>query len=220
MLMAFGMTLIQFFHNNSISSPDSVKVNVYYAEKGKAQSQKLIKPYGTVLNMKRGKCASYKIESSSSSSMVTSVEIRSPIEVSVVFHSRDQSSAPMELSSQVIFARTHYITVEVEKSIDVNHDKKPCYDPKEHQGVSYEEYTLTLLSKMIDKNFNCTTPVIPKKYRIGTNICTNPSHGEKVHQFLSSYAPTYSGIMWNDQYDFLPPCVYHKYNIKDVRKGC
>ena len=92
-----------------------------------------------------GRCASYDLEDYQK--QLNYVFIKSPVEVDVVFHSKEQSSIPIELSTRLRFDGDHTVQVTVEKTIDVDQKEKPCYDPKKHQGEAYGDYDYKLLNK-------------------------------------------------------------------------
>ena len=176
---------------------------------------KHLKPYGN-LWIEWGKCASYELVNAQEPLRVMSVWIKSPLEIKVFLHSKDQSNTPRELSISALFVSQHKIQVSVEKTIDISQTKKPCYNPEDHAGETYGEYDYKLLNKKIIEKFNCTTPFIPSKYRNGSKICSN-ANGSRVHGFLRSTSASLSPNMWADDYHSIPPCVYHTYTMQETK---
>ena len=175
----------------------------------------LLKPYGTLM-YQWGKCASYDL--GDNPGHLRRVKIKSPVEVDVIFHNKDQSSIPKELSTRLRFDGTHHIEVTVEKTIDVNQNKKkPCYKPEENHGETYGKHDYMLLNKKIVGRFNCTTPFIPSEFRNGAEICLNKSAGILIHQFLKYSSASFSTNMWNKNYHSIPPCIYHTYTTQETK---
>ena len=167
------------------------------------------------LSYNKGKCASYDLEDYRKQLRV--VKIRSPVNVDIFFHSKEQSSIPREISARQRFDGSHEIDVTVEKTIDVNQLKKPCYKPEDHNGETYGEHDYKLMNKMIVERFNCTTPFILPEFRNGTEICLKKDVGLLVQQFLQSSSASFSPNMWTNDYHFIPPCEYHTYTTQETR---
>ena len=162
-----------------------------------------------------GRCASYYLKDYQK--QLNYVFIKSPVEVDVVFHSKEQSSIPIELSTRLRFDGDHTVQVSVEKTIDVDQEKKPCYDPEKHQGETYGDYDYKRLNNKFLEQFNCTTPFIPPQFRNGGEICLNQTIAKKIHILLRQSSASLTANMWKEDYHSIPPCVYHTYNIQHLR---
>ena len=176
----------------------------------------LLKPYQSPIN-NWGKCASYDLEKHSKE--LTKVAIRSPLDVYVIFHSKDQLSIPKELSTKETLEGFHLIDVTIDKTIDLKQDDKPCYDTSEHSGESYGEHEYKLLTSRTMERFNCTTPFIPAEFRNGSNICLNQTAASLVHEFLQYSSSSFVTNMWKSNYYSIPPCVYHTYTVAERARG-
>jgi hypothetical protein len=174
-----------------------------------------LKPYRTTIH-NWGKCASYEFENHTED--LTKVEIRSPADVTVFLHSKDQLSIPKELSVRTFFNGYHSIEVTVEKTIDLNKERKPCYDNNDHGNESYGEHEFNLLVKKIMEKFNCSTPFIPPEFRKGSPICQNQTTANLVHGFLKYSSSAFMTNMWKSSYYSVPPCVYHKFSAETTIK--
>ena len=165
-----------------------------------------------------GKCASYDLEDLGKGQKARRIYITSPVEVQVILHSKEQTSIPLELSTQMRLDGRHEVMVGVKKTIDVNQKRKPCYIPEDHDGESYGEHDYKLLNKIISDKFNCTTPYIPKDYRNGSKICTDETVGKKVHRLFKRALVGLNTNIWMEDFYSIPPCVYHTYKTEKTRK--
>ena len=163
------------------------------------------------------RCATYELENHKE--QLTKVEIKSPVDVYVIFHSKEQISIPKELSARKTFEGYHNIEVTIQKTINLNQKEKHCYNPADNGGISFGMHEYQLLMKRIMKNFNCTTPFIPDKYRKDSDICLNQTTLEKVHEFLKFSSSSFVSNMWKSNYYGIPPCVYTTYAIDEAIKG-
>ena len=173
-----------------------------------------MKPSKTLWNT-WGKCASFDLEDFKKS--LRFVKIESPIEVDVVIHSKEHSSIPLELSTTIRLESRHVVNINVEKTIDIYQDKKPCYRPEDNKGDTYGDHEYKLLQHKIMDQFNCTTPFIPSEYRNGSKICSKAEKGERVNMFFKLYSSSLNFNMWSQDHHSIPPCVYHTFTAKDLK---
>ena len=178
------------------------------------EEEKVLSPYGKLIK-NWGYCASFEL--SQYQEGLRMVEIKSPIEVNVLFHSKDQSNIPIELSTQVRFDGKHEVTVTVDKTIDVNQNDKPRYNPDDHGGKMYGDYDYTVLNKMFLERFNCTTPFIPQQFRDEGEICLNRTVGKTIHTILRQRSASFNPNMFKENYHSIPPCVYHTFSVQQSR---
>ena len=193
-----------------------MEVKVLYNSDSKAGlgGETILKPYGKLMN-KWGLCASYDLKDYQKH--LRTVEIKSPVSVDVLFHGKEHSNIPIELSTRVRFDGHHEVLVTIDKTIDVNQPDKPCYDPADHEGEPYGEHDYRQLNKIILARFNCTTPFIPQQFRAGDEICTNPSIGKNVHLMLEEMSASFNPNIFKENFHSLPPCVYHTFSVQQTR---
>ena len=145
------------------------------------------------------------------------VNIRSPIDVNILFHDKEQSNIPLELSAKIRLDGNHEVFVTVEKTIDVAQKKKPCYNSKDHGGEIYGDYDFKVLNKMFLERFNCTTPFIPRQFRKEGEICLNRTVGKTIHTILRQRSASFNPNMFKENYHSIPPCVYHTFSVQQSR---
>ena len=163
------------------------------------------------------RCASYDLKNNTKG--LVKVIIRSPVSVYVIFHSKDQVSIPKELASYKKYSAYHVIELDVEKSMNLNQAGNLCYEPSENHNVGFGEYDYRLLMKKIMTKFNCTTMYIPEEFRIDAKICQNETTTNQVHELMRYSSSTHATNLWMSDYYSVPPCVYHKYSMKETIKG-
>ena len=110
-----------------------MKARETHSETGLAKVT-LLKPFRTTIHY-WSKCASYELNEQRE--QLTKVEIRTPLDVAVFFHSKDQVIMPKELRARIFFGGYHSIEVTEEKTIDLNQNTKPCYIVEENGGKIY-----------------------------------------------------------------------------------
>ena len=159
------------------------------------------------------KCANFDLEKYSKE--LTQVSIKSPAEVLVIVHSKDQITIPRELSAVYTFDGSHIVDVTIDKTIDLNQKKKPCYDVSENNGKGFGENEYELLMKIIMERFNCTTPFIPAEFRKGSEICGNEKTMKLVHDLIDLSLSSNAPVIWKSNYFSIPPCVYHTYTVQE-----
>ena len=69
-----------------------------------------------------GKCASYELNKQRK--QLTKVEIRTPVDVAVYFHSKDKLTMPKDHRALIYYGGYHSIKVTEEKTIDLNQKKR------------------------------------------------------------------------------------------------
>ena len=161
-----------------------------------------------------GKCVSFNLESYKDA--LARVQILSPKTVTVYIHNERSSSISKELSTRRFFRSYQILDVTVAKTIDLNREAKPCYDPKDYNGKNYGKHEYENLEKKIMERFNCTTPIIPKEIRQEDPICLVQKIGRKVHHFLKASASFFLTNIWSENFHSLPPCVYHTHSFKET----
>ena len=200
---------------NLILISDHVKMDVHYTDnKTGLGENKILKPYGSLMNS-WGKCASYDLKDYEK--QLRYVEIHSPVEVDIIFHGKEHSNIPMELSTRLRFDGNHNVLITVDKTIDISQSDKPCYDPEKHEGEAYGDYDFKLLNKRFLDQFNCTSPFISPKFRKGGEICLNTTSGRMIHEILRQTSASFNPNMWKANYHSIPPCVYHTYKVQQTR---
>ena len=134
-----------------------MKARETHSETGLAKVT-LLKPFRTTIN-NWSKCASYDLKEQRE--QLTKIEIRTPVDVAVYFHSKDQLTMPKELRARIYFGGFHSIEVTEEKTIDLNQNEKPCYNVEENGGKNYGEHEYEVLMAKFLEKFNCTTFFYP-----------------------------------------------------------
>ena len=163
------------------------------------------------------RCASYDLKNITKG--LVKVVIRSPLSVYVIFHSKDQLSIPKELASYKKYEGYHVIELSVMKTIDLNQEGKPCYEPSENNDVGFGEHDYKLLMNKIMTKYNCTTPYIPAEFRKGSKICQNTTMNSKVHELIKYSSSTHATNLWMADYYSDPPCVYQSYSMRETIRG-
>ena len=173
----------------------------------------LLKPFWTTIHA-WSKCASYELENHKEH--MTKVEIRTPADVVLFFHSKDQLTMPKELTSRIYFDGSHSLAVTEEKTIDLNQNDKPCYNVEENGGKNFGEHEYEILSMKILEKFNCTTLFIPVEFRKDSEICLNETTAKMVHEYIKYSSSMYATSMWKSNFYSIPPCVYHTFTIEQA----
>jgi hypothetical protein len=196
---------------------ESVKVKAHttHSETGLAKVT-LLKPFRTTIHY-WGKCASYEL--SKQREQLTKVEIRTPLDVAVFFHSKDQVIMPKELRARIYLGGFDSIEVTEEKTIDLNKKEKPCYNVEENGGKTYGDHEFEVLMTKILEKFNCTTLFIPAQIRKDSEICLNETTANMVHEYMKYSSSAYSTGMWKSNFYTLPPCVYNTFSIEKSVDG-
>ena len=143
-----------------------MKARETHSETGLAKVT-LLKPFRTTIN-DWSKCASYDLKEQRE--QLTKIEIRTPVDVAVYFHSKDQLTMPKDLRARIYFGGYHSIKVNKEKTIDLNLNEKPCYNVEENGGKNYGEHEYEVLMAKFLEKFNCTTFFIPAEIRKDSEI--------------------------------------------------
>ena len=148
------------------------------------------------------------------------VKITSPVDVEIIFHGPDQAYIPLELSTPLIFDGKHKVSVKVEKTVNLNLARNPCYAPEDNKGKPYWEHNYEILNKNIIDLFNCTSPIIPLKFRGNGNVlCHGKELGIKVHDYIKSTSTSFTATIWSKDSYTVPPCTYYKYHVKEQKLG-
>ena len=163
------------------------------------------------------RCASYDLENVTKG--LIKVVIKSPVDVYVIFHSKDQSTIPKELASYKKYEGYHVLELDVMKTVELNQEGKPCYEPSENDNVGFAEHNYKLLMKEIMTTYNCTTPYIPAEFRIGSKVCQNETLNSKVHELIKYSSSRHATNLWMADYYSDPPCVYQTYSMQQTIRG-
>ena len=162
-------------------------------------------------------CASYDLQDHAKG--LVKVFIKSPVQVYVILHSKDQISIPKELAVYKRFENLggkRVVEVDVEKTIDLDQKNKPCYSPADNNNVSFGAHSYTVLSQKILEEFNCTTLYIPEEFRKGAKICDNETALALVHQFIMYSSSSLATNLWMSDYYTNPPCLSQMYTIQET----
>ena len=125
-----------------------MKARETHSETGLAKVT-LLKPFRTTIN-DWSKCASYDLKEQRE--QLTKIEIRTPVDVAVYFHSKDQLTMPKELRACIYYSGYHSIEVTKEKTINLNQNNLYCYNVEEHGGKNYGEHEYDILIAKIMKS--------------------------------------------------------------------
>ena len=130
----------------------------------------------------------------------------------IIFH-----SIPKELSTRDFFNKYTVQQLTIEKTIDLNQKKKPCFHKHENvDGENFGQNEYKVLSKKVQQLFNCSTPFLPGiKETKEIQICKNETVGMMVHEFLKTSASFHTTTIWSPQFHSYPPCVYHKFSLEE-----
>ena len=190
-----------------LSRPPSVTL----ANSNNSTYRKILAPYRWTY------CASYNLQAHAEGLIKVGVE--SPMDVWVIIHNRDQITIPKELAAYIRFDAYHVVEVTVEKTVDLDQKQKPCYDPAQHNNVTYGDHNYEILAKILIEKFNCTTPFIPAQFRNGSKLCETRTMLSKVHWFMMYSSSSFATNLWSSTYYTHPPCIYQSYMAQETISG-
>ena len=106
-----------------------------------------------------------------------------------------------------MFPGYHSVELSTSKFMDVNNEKRPCFE-----GDNYIQVESDMIGKLVQEKFGCTSPYIDQKNRHGAEICRNATTGEAVHAFLETSTGMFGTNVWRKNYFMPPPCTYNTYS--------
>ena len=170
-----------------------------------------------------GRCAKFNINKFSN---VREILLQSPVPVNIYLHGRNQFYS-RELRSFIGFNGKQAFEVKVEKTKNIEVTQGSC-----SQGLEFEEFfvNITLMvsgnldEKILERLNNylltqlyCTVPFLPPYIRKNSTICKDPKKG-KIATNIYYGSPVEALNLWTDFQGLKPPCVFHRYQVKERDK--
>ena len=83
---------------------------------------------------------------------------------------------------------------------------------------TYHKLEFSTIGEIFSEKFNCSSPILPKQYRGGLEICKNVTFGKMTNNFFKYKTGLFSTNVWSTDYYLPPPCEYYLLQLTDTVK--